>query len=123
MCVGYPELCCSAACGPASNYPLSPVPDANGQNVTLNAIQAVLQEMVALSPGEVRATYLTRALAMRRRGTEYYQPWCSRGSRQYLRLLSQATGNDIHIITCCCAALCLHLQFFHLGEQHNHRLG
>jgi hypothetical protein len=48
----YPELCCSAACGPQSNYPLSPVPDANGKNVSLDAIQAVLSEIAAVTTDE-----------------------------------------------------------------------
>jgi hypothetical protein len=47
MCTGYPELCCSPnGCGPGNNAPLTPVPDANGKNVTLDAIQAVLSELV-----------------------------------------------------------------------------
>jgi N-acetyl-beta-hexosaminidase len=50
MCVAYPDLCCSAACGPGNNNPLSPVPDAQGNNVALNAIQAVLKELSAISP-------------------------------------------------------------------------
>jgi hexosaminidase len=52
MCVSYPELCPSAACGPSGNSPLSPVPDASGNNVALNAIQAVLGEIAARSPDE-----------------------------------------------------------------------
>jgi len=52
LCVGYPELCCSASCGPASNYPLSPVPDANGKNVSLDAIQAILTEIDAVTTDE-----------------------------------------------------------------------
>ena len=52
MCTSYPELCCSAACGPAGNNPLTPVPDANGRNVSLDAIQAVLGEMASISPSE-----------------------------------------------------------------------
>lgn len=51
MCVAYPELCCSAACGPQTNNPLSPVP-VGGKNVSLDAIQAVLGELVSLSPDE-----------------------------------------------------------------------
>lgn len=51
MCVGYPELCCSAFCGPNNNYPLSPVL-VNGQNVSLDAIYAVLSELAAISPDE-----------------------------------------------------------------------
>jgi hexosaminidase len=52
MCTGYPELCCSAACGPGNNYPLTPVPDANGKNVSLDAIAAVLAEITAITPSE-----------------------------------------------------------------------
>jgi len=52
MCKGYPELCCSAACGPNGNSPLSPVPDANGKNVSLDAIQAVLSEIAAVTTDE-----------------------------------------------------------------------
>ena len=52
MCKGYPELCCSAACGPQSNYPLSPVPDANGKNVSLDAIQAIISEIAAVTTDE-----------------------------------------------------------------------
>ena len=52
MCVGYPDLCCSAVCGPGDNNPLSPVPDATGKNVSLDAIYAVLSEMAAISPDE-----------------------------------------------------------------------
>ena len=52
MCVGYPELCCSAACGPQGNNPLTPVPDASGKNVSLDAINAVLGELAAVTPGE-----------------------------------------------------------------------
>ena len=52
MCGGYPELCCSAACGPSDNYPLSPVPDASGTPVALNAIQAVLAEISAATISE-----------------------------------------------------------------------
>jgi len=52
MCEGYPELCCSAACGPQDNNPLSPVPDASGAPVALNAIQAVLTEISARTPNE-----------------------------------------------------------------------
>jgi len=51
MCVGYPELCCSAACGPQTNNPLSPVP-VGGQNVSLNAIQAVLTEIAGATIDE-----------------------------------------------------------------------
>lgn len=53
MCVGYPNLCCdSGGCGPSGNAPLSPVPDANGKNVSLDAIQAVLGEIAAVSTDE-----------------------------------------------------------------------
>ena len=51
MCVGYPELCCSAACGPAGNAPLSPVP-VGGKNVSLDAIQAVLSELASVTTDE-----------------------------------------------------------------------
>ena len=53
MCTAYPELCCSASgCGAGNNNPLSPVPDASGRNVTLDAIKAVLTEMASIFPGE-----------------------------------------------------------------------
>ena len=52
MCYQYPELCPSAACGYASNHPLTPVPDAQGRPVALNAIQGVLTEIAAQSPDE-----------------------------------------------------------------------
>lgn len=53
MCVGYPELCCEAAgCNWPSNSPLTPVPDASGNNVSLNAISAVLTELAAISGDE-----------------------------------------------------------------------
>jgi len=52
MCVGYPELCCSAACGPQGNNPLTPVPDASGKNVSLDAIQALLGELAAVTTDE-----------------------------------------------------------------------
>jgi hexosaminidase len=52
MCRGYPELCCSALCAENDNHPLSPVPDANGKNVSLDAIKAVLTELAAVFPGE-----------------------------------------------------------------------
>jgi hexosaminidase len=53
MCTAYPELCCSAkGCGAGNNNPLSPVPDASGRNVTLDAIKAVLTEMASVFPGE-----------------------------------------------------------------------
>jgi len=52
MCVGYPALCCSAACGPQGNAPLTPVPDAAGKNVSLDAIRAVLGEIAAVTPDE-----------------------------------------------------------------------
>lgn len=52
MCVGYPELCVdTGSCGPSGNSPLSPVP-VGGKNVSLDAIQAVLSEMVTLSSDE-----------------------------------------------------------------------
>ena len=52
MCVAHPEFCCSAACGPQTNNPLSPVPDATGKNVSLDAISAVLGEIAAVTPDE-----------------------------------------------------------------------
>ena len=52
MCFAYPELCCSASCGANDNHPLSPVPDAQGNNVALNAINAVLGEIAAVTPNE-----------------------------------------------------------------------
>lgn len=55
MCVGYPDLCVSDAgsgCIWPSNTPLTPVPDAQGNQVSLNAIQAVLGELAALSGDE-----------------------------------------------------------------------
>jgi hypothetical protein len=49
MCTGYPNLCCTPnGCGPGNNAPLSPVPDTNGNPVSLNAIQAVLSELVCV---------------------------------------------------------------------------
>jgi hypothetical protein len=56
MCFGYPELCCpQAGCNwpsraGSNNAPLSPVPDAQGRNVSLDAIEAVLNEIAAISP-------------------------------------------------------------------------
>jgi hypothetical protein len=38
---------------PSGNSPLSPVPDANGKNVSLDAIQAVLGEIAAATTDEV----------------------------------------------------------------------
>jgi hexosaminidase len=52
MCVAYPDLCPSAACGPQTNNPLTPVPDAGGNPVALNAIQAVLGEIAAATTDE-----------------------------------------------------------------------
>lgn len=53
MCTGYPELCVPiSSCGPGNNAPLTPCPDANGTNVALEAIQAVLSELAALSPDQ-----------------------------------------------------------------------
>ena len=52
MCFAYPELCCSEACGYKNNNPLSPVPDANGKNVSLDAIRSVLTELATVYPGE-----------------------------------------------------------------------
>jgi len=52
MCFAYPDLCPSASCSYGDNSPLTPVPDAQGNNVALNAIQAVLGEIVAQSPDE-----------------------------------------------------------------------
>ena len=49
MCVGYPELCCSPSCMQSGGSPLSPVPDANGKNVSLDAINAVLTEISAIT--------------------------------------------------------------------------
>lgn len=51
MCHGYPDLC-PLNCGAGGNNPLTPVPDANGNNVTLTAIQAVLAEIAAITPDE-----------------------------------------------------------------------
>ena len=56
MCYAYPELCCpQAGCGwpnraGSTNTPLTPVPNAQGQNVSLDAIEAVLNEIAAISP-------------------------------------------------------------------------
>jgi len=50
MCVSYPAMCCGAVGGAT---PLTPVPDATGKNVSLDAIRAVLSELAALpSAGE-----------------------------------------------------------------------
>ena len=53
MCFGYNELCCTyAGCGWPSNSPLTPVPDAQGKNVSLDAIEAVLNEIASISPDD-----------------------------------------------------------------------
>ena len=52
MCFAYPELCPSASCSYQTNNPLTPVPDAQGNNVALNAIQAVLTEIDAVTTDE-----------------------------------------------------------------------
>lgn len=49
MCVSYPDLCCG---GHTGGSPLTPVPDAQGKNVTLDAIYAVIGELAAVSPDE-----------------------------------------------------------------------
>ena len=49
MCVSYPALCCG---GHTPSSPLTPVPDAQGKNVTLEAIYAVIGELAAVSPDE-----------------------------------------------------------------------
>ena len=49
MCVSYPDFCCG---GHTGGSPLSPVPDANGKNITLDAIANVLGELASLSPDE-----------------------------------------------------------------------
>ena len=49
MCVSYPALCCG---GHTPTSPLSPVPDAQGRNVTLDAVYAVIGELAALSSDE-----------------------------------------------------------------------
>ena len=52
MCTGYPSLCVAgSSCGPGNNAPLSPLP-VGGKNVSLDAIQTVLNELSALSPDE-----------------------------------------------------------------------
>ena len=48
MCVGYPELCCSPSCMQSGGSPLSPVP-VGGKNVSLDAINAVLTEITAIT--------------------------------------------------------------------------
>jgi len=52
MCFAYPELCCSPSCSYTGNAPLTPVPNAQGEPVALNAIQAVLGEIAAQAPDE-----------------------------------------------------------------------
>jgi N-acetyl-beta-hexosaminidase len=53
MCYQYPDLCPSATCNYAgTSVPLTPVPDAQGKPVALNAIQAVLTEIAAQTPDE-----------------------------------------------------------------------
>ncbi len=52
MCYQYPALCPSASCSYGGNSPLTPVPDAQGKPVALNAIQAVLTEIAAQTPDE-----------------------------------------------------------------------
>jgi len=52
MCFAYPELCPSPSCSYSGNSPLTPVPDANGKPVALNAIQNVLTEIATNSPDE-----------------------------------------------------------------------
>ena len=45
MCFAYPDLCPSASCNYDGNSPLTPVPDAQGNPVALNAIKGVLTEL------------------------------------------------------------------------------
>jgi hexosaminidase len=53
LCASYPDMCCdSPGCGWGPNSPLSPVPDAAGKNVSLDAILGLLTELAALSPDE-----------------------------------------------------------------------
>jgi len=53
ICHAYPDRCCTpTGCGWGPNSPLTPVPDAEGRNVSLDTIQAVLGEIAAVSPDE-----------------------------------------------------------------------
>ena len=53
MCLGYPELCAdSEGCGSGANSPLTPVPDAEGSPVALNAIEAVITEIAGVATDE-----------------------------------------------------------------------
>ena len=49
MCVSYPALCCG---GHTGGSPLTPVPDAAGRNVTLDAVAAVIGEIASITPDE-----------------------------------------------------------------------
>lgn len=54
LCHAFRDLCCTPAnCGWGPNSPLTPVPDAQGRIVSLDVIEAILDELAAISPDEI----------------------------------------------------------------------
>jgi hexosaminidase len=89
MCHAYSALCSPLpGCGWGPNSPLTPVPDSQGRNASLDAIQSVLHDITSLSPDQI----------IHLGGDEVHQGCWQNDSAVQAWMVDHGMGNDTDLV-------------------------